>query len=282
MVINGYFVMFFLSWALLRIGFVSLITRVAHSTWAENQRIYKIPLPEQQYEREKFWAVPFIVDGVGFALMAYWGVLQFVEWGILPTLSLTAASFGMLTLTHIFFTEPLYYGYHLLLHRVPSLRRHHIKHHKATVPTPPSGYTFTLFERMSYLVLFAFTVLIVGWVGLLTPLGFFAYFLVFDFLNSIGHCNVEFFPRWYVHSPLKWVMYSPSFHSLHHSRWEANYSLFMPMYDWIFGTVEPESDALFSQAQSGHGPNNLNRLTLQGSQQIWSKPLVPKGILTRT
>ncbi len=265
MELNEYFLMFFLSWVILRVGLVSLITKITCGVLGDHQQIYKIPIPVEQEDREKWWYVPFIVDGIGFALMAYWGVLQFVGWGKLPTLSLTAASFGMLTLTHIFFTEPLYYGYHLLLHRIPSLRRHHIKHHKATVPTPPSGYTFTLFERLSYLVLFALTVLIVGWMGFLTPLGFFAYFLAFDFFNSIGHCNVEFFPKWYVNSPLKWVVYSPSFHSLHHSRWEGNYTLFMPIYDWLFGTLEPESDILFIQAQSGQGPNNLNRLNPQQS-----------------
>jgi len=263
MEINWYFGMFFLSWVMLRVGFVYLITHVAHSPIAEKQRIYKIPISAEQFDREKFWPMPFVVDGVGFALLAYWGVLQFAGWADLPILSQTAASFAALTLTHMFITEPLYYGYHLLLHRIPTLRQHHIKHHKATVPSPPSGYTFTLFERVSYLVLFALTVLIVGWVGLLTPLGFFAYYLVFDFFNSIGHCNVEFFPKWYVHSPLKWVVYSPSFHSLHHSRWEGNYSLFMPMYDWLFGTVEPESDALFICAQSGSGPQNLSRLNPQ-------------------
>jgi len=260
MEINWYFGIFFFSWVMLRVGCVYLITYVAHSPISEQQRIYKIPIPKDQYDREEFWPVPFFVDGAGFALLTYWGVLQFSWWADLPTLSQTTIGFAALALTHMFITEPLYYGYHLLLHRIPMLRQHHIKHHKATVPSPPSGFTFTIFERVSYLVLFSLTVLIVGWVGLLTPLGFFAYFLVFDFLNAIGHCNVEFFPKWYVHSPLKWVVYSPSFHSLHHSRWEGNYSLFMPLYDRLFNTVEPESDSLFHLARSGYGPKNLNRL----------------------
>ena len=263
MTFDLYFLMFFLSWALLRVGFVTVITHVARSTWAEKQQIYKIAIPAEQYDRETFWAVPFFVDAVGFALLTYWGMLQFTEWGEVPTFSQTVTSFVTLALAHAFIAEPLYYGYHILLHRNPTLRRHHIKHHKATVPSPPSGYTFTVFERGSYLVLFALPILVVGWVNQLTPIGFFAYFLIFDFLNSIGHCNVEFFPKWYVNSPLKWVVYSPSFHSLHHSRWEANYTLFMPMYDWLFGTVEPESDALFQRAQAGNGPADLRRLTSQ-------------------
>ncbi len=268
MELNGHFFVFFLTWVICRVGLVALITTRAHGALGDAQRIYKIPIPAEQEEREKWWYLPFVVDGLGFALLAYWDVLRFVGWADLPTLSLTAVSFVALTLTHVFITEPLYYGYHLLLHRVPALRQHHIKHHKATVPSPPSGFTFTLVERVSYLVLFSLTVLIVGWVDLLTPIGFFAYFLVFDILNAIGHCNVEFFPKWYVHSLLKWMVYSPSFHSLHHSRWEGNYALFMPVYDWLFGTVEPESDALFILAQSGQGPKNLNRLTPQQSEPI--------------
>ena len=259
-----YFVMFFLSWALLRVGFVYLITYVSCSSIAEKQRIYKLPIPEDQYVREQWWPLPFFVDAVGFALLTFWGVLHFSGWSAWPTVSQNFTSIVVIALVHMFVVEPLYYGYHLLLHRSPKFRQHHIKHHKATIPRPPSGFTFTFVERVSYLVLFALTVLIAGWFGQLTPFGFFAYYLAFDFLNSIGHCNFEFFPSWYVKSPLKWIVYCPSFHSLHHSRWEGNYSLFMPMYDWIFGTVEPESDVIFSRAQSGHGPADLRRLVPQG------------------
>ena len=249
---------------MLRVGFVYLITHIGHSPYAENQRVYKIPIPPEQFKREQWWPLPFFVDAVGFALLTLWGVLLFTEWDTLPTLGQTIKSFLALTLVHMFIVEPLYYGYHILLHRNPTLRQHHIKHHKATVPRPPSGFTFTFVERVSYLVLFALTPLIAGWFGLLTPLGFFAYFLVFDFLNSIGHCNFEFFPTWYVKSPLKWVVYCPSFHNLHHSRWEGNYSLFMPIYDKLFGTVEPETEILFLRSQSGNGPNDLRRLYPQG------------------
>ncbi len=263
MTFDLHFFMFFFSWAMVRIGFVALITHAAQSRLADKQRIYNIAIPSNQFDRERFWAIPFVVDAIGFALLAYAGLLPFTDWATLPTLSSTMIGFGALALAHTFIAEPLYYGYHILLHRNPILRRHHIKHHLATVPTPPSGYTFTLFERGSYLVLFALPVLAVGWIGQLTPLGFFSYFLVFDFFNSIGHCNVEFFPKWYTHSPFKWLVYSPSYHSLHHSRWETNYTLFMPMYDWIFGTVAPESDELFLRSQGGDGPTDLRRLTSQ-------------------
>ncbi len=49
---------------------------------------------------------------------------------------------------------------------------------------------------------------------------FYVYLLGFDQLNMIGHCNFEIFPVW----PFKWIpglkflIYTPSFHSLHHSK----------------------------------------------------------------
>ncbi len=269
MLIDVYFVVFFTGWVVMRIGLVQLITVIARTSWAEKSRVYHLPIPEEQSEREKYWFIPFLVDALGFALLAHWGILVFVEWGTWPTLGYTLTSFFALALAHAFIAEPLYYWYHVSLHKNSTLRQHHIKHHKATVPTPPSGFTFTVFERMSYLILFALPIVVVGWFEQLTPLGFFAYYIVFDFLNSIGHCNFEFFPKWYIHSPLKWIIYSPSFHNLHHSRWETNYSLFMPVFDWLFGTRTPESETLFLASQSGKGPDHLRRLRdYEGSRAL--------------
>lgn len=35
------------------------------------------------------------------------------------------------------------------------------------------------------------------------------------------------------------------FHSLHHTQFRTNYSLFMPMYDYIYGTNDKSSDSLY-------------------------------------
>lgn len=35
------------------------------------------------------------------------------------------------------------------------------------------------------------------------------------------------------------------FHSLHHTQFRTNYSLFMPMYDYIYGTVDKTSDTTY-------------------------------------
>lgn len=35
------------------------------------------------------------------------------------------------------------------------------------------------------------------------------------------------------------------FHSLHHTQFRTNYSLFMPLYDYIYGTTDKNSDAVY-------------------------------------
>jgi len=41
------------------------------------------------------------------------------------------------------------------------------------------------------------------------------------------------------------VVHFHRFHSLHHTKFRANYSLFMPMYDYIYGTVHKSTDATY-------------------------------------
>lgn len=56
-------------------------------------------------------------------------------------------------------------------------------------------------------------------------------------MNEGGHINFEFLPDWYHKSPLRWVFYSPTFHSVHHTKFKKNYSLFMPWTDILFKTA---------------------------------------------
>lgn len=74
----------------------------------------------------------------------------------------------------------------------------------------------------------------------------FGYIIIFDFLNNLGHCNFEFIPSWFfsIFPPLKYLIYTPSFHSLHHTQFRTNLSLFMPLYDYIYGTMDKSSETL--------------------------------------
>ncbi|CAF1727931.1 unnamed protein product, partial [Brassica oleracea var. botrytis] len=38
------------------------------------------------------------------------------------------------------------------------------------------------------------------------------------------------------------------FHSLHYTQFRTNYSLFMPLYDYIYGTMDETSDTLYEKS----------------------------------
>lgn len=42
------------------------------------------------------------------------------------------------------------------------------------------------------------------------------------------------------------------FHSLHHTQFRTNYSLFMPLYDYIYGTMDKSSDTLYETSIKRH------------------------------
>lgn len=79
------------------------------------------------------------------------------------------------------------------------------------------------------------------------------YLIYIDFMNYLGHCNFELVPKWLfdIFPPLKYLMYTPSFHSLHHTQFRTNYSLFMPLYDYIYGTMDKSSDQLYESCLKG-------------------------------
>ena len=48
------------------------------------------------------------------------------------------------------------------------------------------------------------------------------------------------------------------FHSLHHTQFRTNYSLFMPFYDYIYGTMDKSSDNLYESCLMGRQEEALD------------------------
>ncbi|GFS33708.1 fatty acid hydroxylase superfamily [Actinidia rufa] len=81
--------------------------------------------------------------------------------------------------------------------------------------------------------------------------------LVFDFLRCMGHCNVEIVPhRWFEILPLlKYLLYTPTYHSLHHTEMGTNYCLFMPLFDALCNTMNGKSWELHKKLSLNAGEN---------------------------
>ena len=64
------------------------------------------------------------------------------------------------------------------------------------------------------------------------------------------------------------------YHSLHHTQFRTNYSLFMPIYDYIYGTVDKSSDALYeSSLKKEESPDVVHLSHLTTTKSIYQLPL---------
>ncbi|XP_039016400.1 very-long-chain aldehyde decarbonylase CER1-like isoform X2 [Hibiscus syriacus] len=66
-------------------------------------------------------------------------------------------------------------------------------------------------------------------------------------------------------------MYTPSFHSLHHTQFRVNYSLFMPIYDYMYGTMDKTSDTLYENSlkRKEESPNVVHLTHLITPESIY-------------
>ncbi|KAF2943422.1 hypothetical protein DAI22_02g062100 [Oryza sativa Japonica Group] len=88
----------------------------------------------------------------------------------------------------------------------------------------------------------------VGSVGLV-----YGHVLLFDFLRSMGYSNVEVIsPRVFQAVPLlRYLIYTPTYLSLHHREKDSNFCLFMPIFDLLGGTLNHKSWELQKEVYLG-------------------------------
>jgi hypothetical protein len=142
-------------------------------------------------------------------------------------------------LCHFLIVEPLYYTVHRWLHVPETMKSMHGFHHLSINTLPTTSLVQNFREHFVYVATFgpAFFVpfLVMGRQHWLVVGG---YLVAFDVVNSWGHTNVRV-RNWLLtgdYSPLKYLFYTPEFHLGHHAYFNANYSLFVPGWDYMFGT----------------------------------------------
>mmetsp|Transcript_16645 Transcript_16645/g.23444 ORF Transcript_16645/g.23444 Transcript_16645/m.23444 type:complete len:650 (+) Transcript_16645:27-1976(+) len=151
--------------------------------------------------------------------------------------------------SHVFFVEPLYYAVHRWLHIPEVMKAMHGFHHLSINTLPSTSLVQNFHEHFLYIATFGPAFLVPFFYGgqqHWKVIG--AYLVLFDAVNAWGHTNVRIRNPIFTskYSPLKYLFYTPEFHLGHHAYFQANYGLFMPIWDYLFGTareykkVEPE------------------------------------------
>ncbi|MEY3660444.1 MAG: hypothetical protein RLZZ169_1269 [Pseudomonadota bacterium] len=240
---------------LLRVTTVATLQALSASRRGDRYRVYDIPVGSGQKTRERYAPLAgAALDTVALALLIHFELIHFVGSSLMEFLIFLSV--------HVLVVEPLYYGYHRMLHTRYVFKRHHYLHHLSTVTQPSTSFTFTFTERASYTALFAIPILVASYLDALSLGGLTVYILTFDLLNSIGHLNCEFFRA---NKTIRRFFYTPSFHARHHSKFNCNYSLFMPIFDHIFKTVDPQEEALHLQVRAGQALKRLAEHPGQGT-----------------
>ncbi|XP_026429627.1 protein ECERIFERUM 1-like [Papaver somniferum] len=153
----------------------------------------------------------------------------------------------MTILLHTGPVEFLYYWLHRYLHHHFLYSRYHSHHHSSTATEPITSVIHPFGEHLMYFTLFMIPLLNMVFTGTGSIVAFAAYITYIDFMNNMGHWNFEFVPSslFKTFPFLKCIFYTASYHSLHHTQFRTNYALFMPMYDYIYGTMDKSSDDLY-------------------------------------
>ena len=206
----------------------------------------------KQVDREDHWDDYIILQAIIMTLvhkMPYLGYNNFPEHNTM--------GLWQLLLLHAGPTEFCYYWLHRALHHHTLYSWYHSHHHASFVTEPITGSVHPFMEHLMYTANFAIPLVGTWAFGGASIAMFYAYLIGFDILNNIGHCNFEFMPQWFMAIPgMKYLIYTPTYHSLHHSKVHVNFCLFMPIYDVAYGTNDPSSDELYRKAINGEAAPN--------------------------
>lgn len=203
-----------------------------------NKRIVDKSIEFEQVDRESNWDDQIIMQAILFYIINLI-VPEASKFPIWRTEGVV-----VMILLHTGPVEFLYYWLHRALHHHYLYSRYHSHHHSSIVTEPITSVIHPFIETMAYIMLFAIPIMFVVFTGKASLVGVFGYVVYIDFMDNMGHCNFEIIPKWLfsVFPHLKYLMYTPSFHSLHHTQFRTNYSLFMPIYDYIYDTMDKSSD----------------------------------------
>jgi Delta7-sterol 5-desaturase len=140
--------------------------------------------------------------------------------------------------------DAYFYWAHRFMHHPKLFKTFHRAHHRSITPTPWAAYSFAMPEAVvmfMFVPIWQFFVPTPGWVMFT--------FLNFQIIrNAMGHAGFEFFPRWWLSTPLTRWINTTTHHDLHHNGgFNTNYGLYFTWWDKWMGTEHPKYHAKFAE-----------------------------------
>uniref|UniRef100_M4C736 Fatty acid hydroxylase domain-containing protein n=1 Tax=Brassica campestris TaxID=3711 RepID=M4C736_BRACM len=220
------------------------ISYARYKTAKGTKRIVNKSIEFDQVDRERTWDDQVIFN----TLIVYLTKVYVLGTNTVPFWRLDGVV--QVALLHAGPVEFIYYWFHRALHHHFLYSRYHSHHHSSIVTEPITSVVHPFAEHIGYTLILGIPLVTTLLCGTVSAASIALYITYIDFMNNLGHCNFELIPRSFfsLFPPLKYLCYTPSFHSLHHTQFRTNYSLFMPMYDYVYGTNDKCSDSLYESS----------------------------------
>jgi Delta7-sterol 5-desaturase len=140
--------------------------------------------------------------------------------------------------------DAYFYWAHRTMHHPKLFKFFHRAHHRSITPTPWAAYSFAIPEAavmFMFVPIWQFFVPTPGWVMFT--------WLNFQIIrNAMGHAGFEFFPRWWLSTPLTRWINTTVHHDLHHNGgFNTNYGLYFTWWDKWMGTEHPKYREKFDE-----------------------------------
>ncbi|KAF3339211.1 protein ECERIFERUM 3-like protein [Carex littledalei] len=211
------------------------------------RRISKHSVDFAQIDKEWHWD-NFLILQCMIGAMAFY---IFPSLKQLPSWDITGAAIAILL--HVVISEPLYYWTHRAFHKGSLFSNYHYLHHSIRIPQPLTAGFATPLEHLVLMGVMSAPLIGACLVGHGSMGLLFIHILVFDFLRGLGSSNVEVFPvgPFQAFPALKYLISTPTYHSIHHTEKDSNFCLFMPFFDWLGGTINPKAWDLHKEIISG-------------------------------
>lgn len=232
-----------------------------YSDYFKPLKIQDAPYNAKLFANDMFWTITnvtaAIIMGVSFQYLWSNGYIDFNT----SSPSIFELIYEFLILFVLY--DATYYFLHRGLHQEPFYSWIHIHHHKSFSPTFFTAFAFHPIEGMLAALIAVF------WVWALN----FHYHSIFILLGIFGgamnfsvHCAHEYFPRnwlkkWYT----KWFI-TPTFHDIHHSRVNCNFSAFTIIPDYLMGTLSKDLKKVFEKIKDRKAEQETFELDIKQSQ----------------
>jgi sterol desaturase/sphingolipid hydroxylase (fatty acid hydroxylase superfamily) len=176
------------------------------------------------------FAAPFVAIFVTGIQNFYTENLPFLNTGLLNGKPIWLQALGAFLITDFMF-----YLCHFIRHKVRWFWYFHAIHHSQEDMNPMTTHRGHFLEGVINTAIRFVPIAFVGgspisWTIFVVLNGFWGYFIHSNVRTNLG--------------PLKYVIVSPQFHRVHHSKlrehWDKNYGERLILWDWMFGTLHPD------------------------------------------